>query len=69
MGRRLIERKTCEACGQRIDVTDDGVEHGHVGHAGVAGATEASLPAAPPVEEAGPVATVTDLSDSAPPGP
>lgn len=47
MGRRLIERTLCETCGQRVETTADGVEHGHMGH-GVA-------PDAPPAEEPQPV--------------
>lgn len=56
MSRRLIDRKVCEECGQRVDIHADGSETGHAercNHGSPPPAAEGSgdIPASPDVIE------------------
>lgn len=44
MSRRLVERKTCDVCGQVVDALDDGTEVGHNAYECAMRREDASLP-------------------------
>lgn len=44
MGRRLVERRTCDECGQVVETLDDGTEVGHAAPHGPSAVPEEPAP-------------------------